>query len=99
MTGTPQDGVAETHEAFDYGSPAEMFFAQSKGGRRGPMTYRRFATAAEALRFAIEDLSPVLLAGSVLEVGDERFDRTAILDLYERGKASGGKKSASRSVT
>jgi len=41
---------------FDYGVPAELFMAKRKAGARQPLTYRRFATAAEAIRFAVEDL-------------------------------------------
>ena len=32
---------------FDYGVPAELFMAKRKAGARQPLTYRRFATAAE----------------------------------------------------
>ena len=40
--------------SFDYSAPAELFLAKpAKGGRE---KYRRFATAAEALRYAVEDL-------------------------------------------
>ena len=39
---------------FDYNAPAELFLAKpSKGSRT---KYRRFATAAEVLRYAVEDL-------------------------------------------
>ena len=34
---------------FDYGVPAELFMAKRK--TRQPLTYHRFATAAEAIRF------------------------------------------------
>ena len=41
--------------SFDYDAPAELFLAKSmKGSRR--KKYRRFATAAEAIRYAVEDL-------------------------------------------
>ena len=40
---------------FDYDAPAELFMAKRKGGSRQPLAYRRFTTAAEAIRFAIED--------------------------------------------
>jgi len=39
---------------FDYGIPAELFIAKRKGGPQQPLRYRRFATAAEAIRFAVE---------------------------------------------
>ena len=40
---------------FDYGLPAELFMAKRKGGARSRPISRRFATAAEAIRFAVED--------------------------------------------
>jgi hypothetical protein len=39
---------------FDYNAPAELFLAKPAKGSR--IKYRRFATAAEALRYAVEDL-------------------------------------------
>ena len=40
--------------SFDYNAPAELFLAKPIKGSR--TKYRRFATAAEALRYAVEDL-------------------------------------------
>lgn len=40
---------------FDYGLPAELFMAKRKGGARSRHISRRFATAAEAIRFAVEE--------------------------------------------
>ena len=45
--------------------------------------YHRFATAAEALRYAVEDLRTPKAFGASLEVGDERFNSTEIQRLYE----------------
>ena len=44
---------------------------------------RRFDTAAEAIRFAIEELPPPLLVGAYLQVEDERFDSDQIRELYQ----------------
>ena len=38
---------------FDYAASAELFMPKRKPGARQPLSYRRFATAAEAIRFAV----------------------------------------------
>jgi Arc/MetJ-type ribon-helix-helix transcriptional regulator len=45
--------------------------------------YRRFATAAEAIRYAVETLRTPKALGAWLQVGDERFNSTEIQRLYE----------------
>jgi len=70
--------VEELH-GFDYSAPAELFATDSKKPR-GRVTYKRFSTAAEALRFAIEE-SPSL-AGACLEVDETRFGSQEIRYLY-----------------
>jgi hypothetical protein len=47
------------------------------------VTYRRFDSGAEAIRFAIEELPSDVLFGTVLEVNEQRFDATQIRKLYE----------------
>lgn len=70
---------------FDFSVPAELFPARGRGmGRRQSVTYKKFDTAADAIRYAVEELEPTLLAGAILEVDEERFDGTAIRDLYAR---------------
>ena len=68
---------------FDYGREAELFPTRTRGPRRQPMSYRRFDQAAEAVRFAIEDLPRDLLAGAYLEVDEQRYDAGGIRQLYE----------------
>ena len=72
--------------AFDYDSPAELFIPKRKGigGARSPITYRRFATAGEAIRFAVEEFPAVRTLGACwMQVGDEPFDNDEICRLYE----------------
>jgi hypothetical protein len=66
---------------FDYNAPAELFLAKPMKGSR--TKYRRFATAAEAIRYAVEDLRTPRAFGAWLEVGDERFNSNEIQRLYE----------------
>lgn len=68
---------------FDYGLPAELFTAKRKGGPRQRLGYRRFATAAEAIRFAVEDFPAMRTLGASMQVGDSRFDSEDIHRLYE----------------
>ena len=67
--------------SFDYNAPAELFLAKRTKGKRE--NYRRFATAAEAIRYAVEDLRTPKAFGAWLEVGDQRFNSTEIQRLYE----------------
>ena len=68
---------------FDYTTPAELFMAKRKGGSRQPLVYRRFPSAAEAIRFAVEEFPAVHTLGAWLQVGDERFDSDDIQRLCE----------------
>jgi hypothetical protein len=68
---------------FDYQEPAELYASTSiKGGRR-PVSYRRFANVAEAIQYAIEQLDPTMLRGTVIEVADDRLDAAQIRELYD----------------
>ena len=66
---------------FDYNAPADLFPSRSRKGRH--FGYRRFETAAEAIRFAIEIMPSDLLLGAVLEVEEERLNGHRIRELYD----------------
>jgi len=68
---------------FDYGASAELFMPKRRSGARQPLSYRRFATAAEAIRFAVEELPGVRTLGAWMQVGEARFNSEDIQRLYE----------------
>jgi hypothetical protein len=70
--------------AFDFSATAELYPSRAKGSRRQPIGYKRFECAAEAIRFAIEELPAESLVGAFLEVGEERFNGQEIQQLYQR---------------
>ena len=73
-----------TDMEFDYRSPAELFIPKRSSSRRHQrINYRRFATAAEAIRFAVEEFPSVRTLGAWMQVGDHRYDSDEICRLYE----------------
>jgi hypothetical protein len=68
---------------FDYSLSAELFPSRNRKYSRQSLRYRRFARAADAIRFAIEELPPALLAGAFLEVDGKRYESGGIRRLYE----------------
>jgi molybdate transport system regulatory protein len=65
--------------AFDYSSPAELYLSRR---RRRHTDYRRFATAAEAIRYAVEELRTRRSRSAWMQVGDELFNKSEINRLY-----------------
>lgn len=70
----------------DYRETAEVYLPKRRGGgTRQRLGYRRFASAAEAIRFVIEDFPATRTLAPWMRVGDERFDSDAIRQLYDSG--------------
>jgi hypothetical protein len=87
-------------ELFDYGTAAELRSNAKPNKRRKfmpqPLGYMRFARAADAIRFAIEDMLPALLPGAYLEVADVKFDSQAIRRLYDSAAYPLARRAAAR---
>jgi hypothetical protein len=67
---------------FDFNAPADLFPARSRRGHR-PVGYRRFATAAQAIQYAIEQMPLELLDGTIMEIDEARVSGAGIRLLYE----------------
>ncbi|MEQ1771137.1 MAG: hypothetical protein ABL879_14985 [Devosia sp.] len=65
----------------DYLARAELYLGSDRKSAtaHGP---RGFRTAANALRFAIEEAAPVSLRGARLKIGDKLLARADMLALY-----------------
>jgi Arc/MetJ-type ribon-helix-helix transcriptional regulator len=67
---------------FDYNAPAELFPSRNRK-IANKVKYRRFDTAADAIRFAVEELPEPQLLGATIEIDEERFGHKDIRALYE----------------
>jgi hypothetical protein len=71
-------------ERFNYATPGELYFPKLSAVQRPyGIMYRRFGTAAEALRFAIENIPSPFLQNCYMEVEGERFEARQMQQLYE----------------
>jgi hypothetical protein len=68
---------------FNYNATAELFPTRRRQPRRQSFGYKRFSQAAQAIRFAIEDLPSECLVGAFLEVDEQRYGSDDIRRLYE----------------
>jgi hypothetical protein len=68
----------DTAKLFDCGATTELFPVRNRKFNRHFKQYRRFDSAAEARRFALEELLRQLLLGAFLEVEEEPLDGTVM---------------------
>jgi len=69
-------------KAFDYGASADLYSMTYRNGRRQPMTYKHFESAAEAIRYAVEEIPVKNQVGNLLQADDSRYDNKEIQQLY-----------------
>jgi hypothetical protein len=78
--------------SFNYDSVAELFPtrndvallpARTRRPSRQPIGYGRFARAAYAIRYAIEELPTELLLATCLKIDEQVFDGDGIRSLYD----------------
>jgi hypothetical protein len=66
---------------FNYLAPAILWPAAPADNKRG--NYRRFETAADAIRHVIEEVPATMVGGTVLETESRRFGSEEIRSLYD----------------
>jgi hypothetical protein len=80
MSTVDQDAA---EEVFDYEAEAKLFCVRNRKSRSQSSGYKRFHRAAEAVRFAIEEMPPDQLLRAHLQVDESRFDGVGIRRLYD----------------
>ncbi|TNM64048.1 hypothetical protein FHP24_12170 [Aliirhizobium smilacinae] len=68
---------------FNYKRAAGIYSGKTTFRSASAPRYRRFETAAEAVQFAVEELSGATQRGCVLEMDELRLNHTQIVELYE----------------
>ena len=72
-------------EKFDFDAPAELFPSRNRK-IVNKIKYRRFDRAADAIRFAVEELPEPLLLGAYIQIDEERLGHKDIRGaLRQRG--------------
>lgn len=84
-TGTSVDPV-DLMDAADLTSPAELFVSRRAGAKRGGLGYHRFATAEQAIDYAVENFSAMRPDDLVMTVDNKRFNLAALKTLHRTSK-------------
>ncbi len=69
-------------DKFNFDAPAELFPSRNRK-IVNKIKYRRFDRAAEAIRFAVEELPEPLLLGAYIQIDEERLGHKDIRGLYD----------------
>jgi hypothetical protein len=69
-------------QKFDFNAPAELFPSRNRK-IANKVRYRRFDTAADAIRYAVEELPEPLLLGAYIEINESRLGHKDIRALYD----------------
>jgi hypothetical protein len=69
-------------DLFDFTAPAELFPSRNRKVA-SKIKYRRFDKAADAIRFAVEELPEPLLLGAYIQIDEQRLGHKEIRALYE----------------
>jgi hypothetical protein len=100
----PTQAAEAVMDANDYQLEASLYYAKSANSKQKALVFRRFSKAAEAIRFAVEELGPKLLDGCTLEVNEAHYFGREIRPLYDdnvfplrRRRMSGEQEIANRS--
>ena len=69
-------------DKFNFDAPAELFPSRNRK-IVNKIKYRRFDRAADAIRFAVEELPEPLLLGAFIEIDEERLGHKDIRGMIE----------------
>jgi len=69
-------------DKFDFNAPAELFPSRNRKVAN-KVKYRRFDKAAEAIRFAVEELPEPQLLGAYIQIDEQRLGHLEIRTLYQ----------------
>ena len=67
----------------DYFLEASLYYSKSGNSKQKGLVFRRFTRAADAILFAVEELTPKLLYGCSLEVNEAHYNGREIHPLYD----------------
>ena len=85
-------------QPFDFNVEAELFPPRNRKFAGRQFRYKRFPTAADAIRFAVEELPGEVLFGAIIEAADERLDAKGIRRLYDSADYPLARNAASRTA-